>query len=137
MKDKRDSQLQEKNLPVPMNKALKSLKEHWEGLTVFVDHPEVPMDNNKAERLVRTPVIARNNFNGACAKWSGNLAAMLFSIFKTIELFKLNPRTWLTAYLTACAENKGRAIDDIQNFLPWNMSADQLKAFSTPISDSS
>src|SRR5262245_53122124 len=29
---------------------LTSLQEHWDGLTVFVDHPEVPMDNNTAER---------------------------------------------------------------------------------------
>jgi hypothetical protein len=25
---------------------LKSFDTHWEGLTVFVDHPQIPMDNN-------------------------------------------------------------------------------------------
>jgi transposase len=129
MEQKRDTQLKEKGLDTPKKKALKSLKKHWQGLTVFVDHPEVPMDNNKAERSERTPVIGRNNFYGSFSLWSGTLAAMLFSIFKTLELWKLNPRLWLTAFLEACAENQGKAPDDIHGFLPWNMSAEQLKAF--------
>jgi hypothetical protein len=42
-----------------------------------VDHPEVPMDNNTAERCQRGPVVARKNFYGSGALWSGRLAAML------------------------------------------------------------
>ena len=33
-------------------KALRSLLNHREGLSVFVDRPQVPMDNNKAERFL-------------------------------------------------------------------------------------
>jgi transposase len=40
---------------------LASLQEHWDGLTVFVEHPEVPMDNNAAERAERGPVVLRKN----------------------------------------------------------------------------
>ena len=36
-------------------KALRSLVNHREGLSVFVDRPQVPMDNNKAERILRGP----------------------------------------------------------------------------------
>ncbi len=137
MNDKCDAQLKEENIPVPKEKTLKSLKEHWPGLTVFVDHPEVPMDNNRAERLERTPVIARNNFNGSFAVWAGNFAATMFGIFKTLEIWKINPRAWLNAYLDACAANRGQAPEDIQHFLPWNMSAEQLKTFSHKGYDSS
>jgi transposase len=28
------------------HKILTSLENHWDGLSVFVTHPEVPMDNN-------------------------------------------------------------------------------------------
>jgi len=35
-------------LPVACRKVLESLAAHWAGLTVFVEHPEVPMDNNAA-----------------------------------------------------------------------------------------
>ena len=42
-------------------KVLESLGNHWTGLTVFVEHPEVPMDNNTAERSERGPVVGRKN----------------------------------------------------------------------------
>ena len=40
-------------------KALRSLINHREGLSVFVDRPLVPMDNNLAERMLRGPAIER------------------------------------------------------------------------------
>jgi len=113
-------------------KVLTSLQEHWPGLTVFVDHPEVPMDNNTAERCHRGPVVGRKNFYGSGALWSGRLAAMLFSLFQTIEAWGLNVRTWLTAYLTACAQAQGQPPPDPETYLPWNMSSEQRNHFSQP-----
>ena len=40
-------------------KALRSLVNHRDGLCVFADRPQVPMDNNLAERVLRGPVIGR------------------------------------------------------------------------------
>jgi len=88
------------------------------------------MDNNEAERLERQPVIGRKNFYGSAAVWSGMLAAMMFSIFQTLALWKINPRLWLTAYLEACAANEGNTPKDILSFLPWNMSEQKHKALS-------
>jgi hypothetical protein len=34
-------------------KVLTSLQTHWPGLTLFADHPQIPMDNNGAERAIR------------------------------------------------------------------------------------
>ena len=31
---------------------MNSMKEHWEGLILFVEHPDVPMDNNSLERML-------------------------------------------------------------------------------------
>ena len=139
MARKRDAGLTDNNIHPAQKKVLESLKNHWEGLTVFVDHPEVPMDNNEAERLERQPVLGRKNFYGSGAVWSGQLAAILFSIFQTLSLWKINPRLWLTAYLEACATNQDKIPEDIQCFLPWNMSDEQRKSFcSEPeIKDSS
>ena len=47
--------------PAP-RKVLESLGNHWTGLTVFVEHPEVPMDNNTAERSERGPVVSENYY---------------------------------------------------------------------------
>src|SRR5262249_55187443 len=103
---------------------LASLSGHWPGLTVFVDHPEVAMDNNAAERAERGPVVGRKNYYGSGAVWSGRLAAMLFSLFQTLALWGLNPRVWLTAYLTACANAGGQAPAQPEALLPWNLSED-------------
>ncbi len=43
--------LEAPNLHPARQKVLESLGNHWTGLTVFVEHPEVPMDNNTAERV--------------------------------------------------------------------------------------
>jgi transposase len=102
-------------------KVLQSLGDHWTGLTVFVEHPEVPLDNNTAERTQRGPVVGRKNYYGSGAVWSGRLAAMLFSLFQTLSLWGINPRLWLTAYLTACAEAGGKAPEDLPAFLPWHL----------------
>jgi transposase len=57
---------------------------------------------------------------------------MLFALFRTLCLWRINPRPWLTAYLTACAEAGGQAPAPIEAFLPWEMSAEQLQAWSWP-----
>ncbi len=109
---RRDSELAQPDLRLPQRKVLTSLVEHWSGLTVFVDHPEVPLDNNTAERCQRGPVLGRKNFYGSGSLWSGRLAAMLFSLFQTVQLWGLDIGKWLTAYLTACAKAQGQPPPD-------------------------
>jgi len=93
---------------------------------VFVDHPDVPMDNNTAERAIRPPVVGRKNYYGSGSQWSGELAATMFGLLMTVKLWGINPRTWLSAYLHACAANGNRAPSDVSPFLPWAMDAAQL-----------
>lgn len=119
------TELADPQLHPACRKTLVSLQEHWEGLTRFVDDPRIPMDNNGSERRLRGPAVARKNFYGSAALWSGRLAAMLFSIFATLKLWKINPRHWLTWYLQSCANAGGKAPETIEPFLPWNLSKQQ------------
>ncbi len=139
MAQRREEELSDEQLHPARRKALKSLRNHWPGLTLFVDHPEIPMDNNQGERTHRAAVVARKQFYGSHALWSGHLAASMFSLFATLRLARLNPRTWLTAYLEACAVNGGQAPPDAARWLPWNPSAEQRKTFAAVpgINDSS
>lgn len=141
MAKQRDEELASPDLPLAKKKVLESLKEHWSGLTVFLDRPEVPMDNNIAERAQRGPVVGRKNYYGSGSEWSGRLAAMLFSLFQTIALADLNPRLWLTAYLDACAAAGGTVPPDPERFLPWNLSDERKREWATdrkpPAADSS
>lgn len=129
------SELQQPDLHPACHKALTSLQEHWQGLTVFVAHPEVPMDNNAGERTIRDPAMGRKNYFGCGALWSVQLAAALFSLIATLRLWQLNPRRWLTAYLQACAANGGQVPANPEQFLPWHLTAAQRQALGAPDAD--
>jgi transposase len=122
MATERDAELADPQLRQPCRTALVSLSEHWPGLTLFVDDPRIPLDNNFGERLIRNPAVGRKNYYGSGSEWSGRLATMLFSIFATLVLWKINPRTWLTWYFNACAAAGGKAPENAASFLPWNLS---------------
>ena len=93
---------------------------------MFVDDPRIPLDNNYGERLIRGPAVGRKNYYGSGAEWSGRLAMMMFSIFATLILWKINPRAWLNWYFAACAANGGQAADNPESFLPWKLSEARL-----------
>jgi transposase len=112
-------------------KTLSSLREHWPGLTLFVEHPEIPMDNNAVERTLREPVIGRKNYAGSRALWSGQLLVQLLSLLATLTLWGLNPRRWLTAYLEACAQAEGCVPAEPSRWLPWNLSEEQRRTWAS------
>ncbi len=125
-------------LTAAQRKILVSLQDHWKGLMVFYEYPEVKMDNNPAERLIRNPVVGRKGYYGSGSIWSAELAAMMFSIFQTLLLWNLNPRTWLKCYFEACAQNSGRPPEDLSEFLPWSMNETRRQQLSKqPSNDTS
>ena len=132
MQAQRDHALADPALAQPCAKVLSSMRAHWAGLSVFVAHPHVPMDNNTAERDMRLVVIGRKNFYGSGAQWSGQLAATMYSLLMTLKLWGINPRLWLTAYLQACADNGAKAPSDISAFLPWAMDEARRAAMRIP-----
>ena len=113
-------------------KALRSLLNHREGLSVFVERPSVPMDNNAIERVLRGPVIGRRLSFGSDSEAGARFTAMMYSVLGTLSLNGIDPLRWLEAWLTACAENGGRAPGDLSAWLPWSMSAERRRALMAP-----
>ncbi len=124
----RDEELACPQLKEPCRKVLTSLQKHWEGLSLFANYPEVPMDNNTAERSHRSPVVGRKNYYGAGSEWSGELTGWLFSVFMTLNLWDINPWFWLSGYLQACAERGRKAPEDLADWLPWLMTDERLQS---------
>jgi transposase len=125
-------ELSDQKLRQPCRKVLESLQEHWTGLVRFVDDPRIPMDNNASERAGRGPAVARKNFYGSGSLWSGRLAATMFSLLATLAHWELNPRRWLMWYLESCAVEGGKPPQDIQAFLPWNLSDERRLTLGAP-----
>jgi transposase len=128
-----EAPLQEPTLHLAKQKVLSSLHNHWDGLTVFVGRPEVAMDNNSAERILRNPVVGRKNYYGSGSVWSAHLAARMFSVLQPVLLWGLNPHHWLTAFLQACAENGGKCPTDLSLFLPWQMASERREELARPV----
>lgn len=137
MKTQAALELAAADLRQPCRKVLVSLQEHWTGLTRFVDDPRIPMDNNRSERHLRGPAVGRKNYYGSVAEWSGQLAAMLFSLLATLQHWQINPRTWLGWYLDACAAAGGKAPAAIEAYLPWRLSEGQRQALGAASSGES
>src|SRR5208282_4993083 len=121
----------------PCRKTLKSLQEHWSGLTRFVNDLRIPMDNNASERANRGPAVGRKNYYGSGSSWAGRLAAMLFSLFATVSRCGLNPRLWLTWYLESCATAGGCVPDDPATYLPWNLTPERRESLALGPQDTS
>lgn len=132
MKERIDKEIKDEMLIPSAKKLLISLNNHWSGLTIFVDAPDIPMDNNKAENSLRHGVIGRKNYYGSGAVWSSVLTAVMFTLLRTLSIWELNAHTWLLAYLHDCSCHGGSTPKYIDQFLPWNMSEIQKKLFSEP-----
>ena len=99
-------------------KVMASMMAHWEGLTLFVDHPEIPMDNNYMENDIRTVALGRNNFLGTHSRWGGDLAACMYSVIKTCLLNNIDPKAYLTYYFQTCMANRGMDPETARKILP-------------------
>ena len=129
---KREEQLADSNLHPAQRKPLESLRKHWDGLLLFVDDPDIPMDNSIAERLMRDPVLGRKSYYGSGSVWSGALSAALFTIFQTLRLNHIDPKQFLIAYFHTCAENGGQVPSDLDRWLPQNLEEARKAAWAHP-----
>jgi transposase len=102
-------------------KVLDTLDREWDGLARHRDFPDIALDNNPAERALRTPVVGRKNYYGSHAKWAAELAARVWTITGTAERNGREPLAYLTDYLQACATAAGKPPEGpaLQRFLPW------------------
>ena len=113
-------------------KALRSLANHREGLTAFVERPRTPMDNNLAERLLRGPAIGRRLPFGSDSATGAKLAALMYSVVGTPNLNGIDVRRRLDAWLATCAENGGHPPDDLAPRLPWSMDEARRRELTAP-----
>ena len=77
-----------------MGKAMSYFLRNYEGLTLFLSHPGLPIDNNSQERQLRSPVVGRKTWYGTHSKRGAETAAVLFSLVESCKLNQVNPRNY-------------------------------------------
>jgi hypothetical protein len=89
-------------------KVLATLDHEWDGLARHQQFPDLPLDNNPAERTLRNPVVGRKNYYGSGAVWAAKLAARVWTITTTAQRAGHNPFD-LPARLPRRLRRRGRA----------------------------
>lgn len=99
-----------------LGKAISYLLRHWKKLTLFLEQPGVPLDNNIVERSLKLAIRNRKNalfyktLNGAA------VGDLFMSLIHTCELNGANPFD----YLTELQRHAGELKQFPSEWMPWN-----------------
>ena len=123
-----------------MEKALRSLSSksetagairyalsRWRALTRYTEDGHLEIDNNAAERALRTVALGRKNYLFAGSDAGGDRAAAIYSLIGSAKLNGLDPEFYLRTVLARIADHP---ISRIEELLPWNIAA-QIQAESS------
>jgi transposase len=100
--------------------AIRYALSRWRALTRFVDDGLLDIDNNAAERSLRSVVMGRKNYLFLGSNSGGQRAASLYSLIATAKLNGLDPEFYLRTVLARIPEHP---INRIEELLPWNTAA--------------
>jgi transposase len=90
-----------------LGKAIAYMLGLWKGLTVFLDDPRVPLDNNRTERGLRGVVHGRKNHYDSRSERGTEVAALFCSLLESAKLAGVEPKLYLaTATRAALADPK-------------------------------
>jgi transposase len=84
-----------------LDKAIQYTSRRWSKLTRFLDDPDIPLDNNAAERALRGPVVGRKNHYGSKSLRGTEVAAIFYSLLESAKLVGVNPEDYLRTCLRA------------------------------------
>jgi transposase len=93
----------------------------WIALTRYRDDGRLEIDNNAAERALRTVALGRKNYLFAGSDAGGERAASLYTLLGTAKLNDINPEAYLRHVLERIAEHPINRIDEL---LPWRIDLD-------------
>ena len=100
----------------PLNQAFSYMLDHWDRLTMFLTTPGAPLDNNPAERLVKTAIPHRKNSLFYKTENGAAVGDCMMTLCQTCVANGENP----FEYLTTLQKNSRHAAKNPHLWLPWN-----------------
>ncbi len=86
-------------------------------LRPYLYHGSLEIDNNTAERAMRSVAIGRKNYLFVGSLTGGRAAAIAYTLIETAKLNGVDPQDWLADTLARIPDYKITRVDDL---LPWN-----------------
>lgn len=84
----------------------------------FLEDGKIEIDNNAAERALRSVAIGRKNWLFAGSDTGGQTAAVFYSLIETAKLNNINPWQYLRQVFATIQDYNSKKIADL---LPWNI----------------
>jgi transposase len=100
----------------------------WEALLRYVSDGRIEIDNNAAERALRTVALGRKNYLFAGSDAGGERAAAIYSLIGTAKLNGIDPEAYLRQVLDCIAEYP---VHRVAELLPWNLATPTAAAHKT------
>ena len=85
-------------------------------LTPYLDHGILELDNNTAERAMRSIAIGRKSYLFVGSQAGGRAAAIAYTLIETAKLNGVDPQARLADTLARIPDYKIKLVDDL---LPW------------------
>jgi hypothetical protein len=105
-----------------MAKAITYGRKRWTAQTRFLDNGRLEIDNNIAERAIRSIAIGRKNWLFAGSKAGGERAAAIYTVIETCKLNGVEPQAYIADVIAKIAGNWPAARWD--ELMPWNWRQD-------------
>lgn len=106
-------------------KALQYALTRWDALCLYTSDGRLGIDNNPAERALRTIAITRKNFLFLGSETGGDRAALIYTVLQLAKLNGLDPEAYLADVIDRMA--KGHPINRLSELLPWNWTKPEIK----------
>ena len=99
-------------------KAIRYALNNKEALMRFLEDGKIEIDNNAAERAMRSVALGRKNWMFAGSDNGGHTAATFYTIIETAKLNNVNPWLYLSKVFNVIQDYNSNKLVDL---LPWNL----------------
>jgi transposase len=97
----------------PMGVAIRYALNQWDALGVFLENPNIPLDNNESESALRRVALGRKNFLFVGNERAGENLAGLYSLVASCEANDVNPVEYLTDVLGRLNDHPNSRLDEL------------------------
>ena len=125
-----DSTLRSLSQKSALAEAIRYALARWAALVRYTTDGRIEIDNNAAERALRTVALGRKNFLFAGSDAGGERAAAIYSLIGSAKLNGLDPEAYLRHVISRIADHPVNRVADL---LPWNIDLTQPGADSEPV----